>query len=282
MDEIGLPGPVGFVMGGGGSLGAAQVGMLRALADRGVRPDVVVGTSVGSVNGALLALDPGNAAGRLDAVWHRMTRAKVFPGGPIAQLSRLRKHRNHLFPNTGLAEVLATELAGVDDFAHLTLPFGAVAVDAVTGQPVLITEGPLTPAILASAAIPGIYPPVHHQGRVLYDGGVVANVPVRQALAAGAKSLVVLDCAFPGHLPRVPETLADAVLFWATLSMRTQATLECELVADRVPILYLPGAPVRNLTPLDFGHTDVLIESAYLSSSKFLDNVQVTGPGLYT
>lgn len=278
---IELPGPVGFVLGGGGSLGAAQVGMLRALAERDVRPDLVVGTSVGSVNGALLALDPGNAAARLHEIWHRMTRAKVFPGGPLAQLSTFRKHRNHLFPNTGLAEVLATELAGVDDFSHLTLPFGAVAVDAVTGQAVLINEGPLTPAILASAAIPGIFPPVHHQGRVLYDGGVVANVPVRQALASGAKSLVILDCAFPGHLPKVPETVADAILFWATLSTRTQATLECELAADKVPILYLPGAPVVSLTPLDFSHTDELIDNAYANSSAYLEKVDVDGPGLY-
>lgn len=263
-------------------MGAAQVGMLRALAERDVRPDLVIGTSVGSVNGSLLALDPENAPARLDEVWHRMTRQKVFPGGPLAQLTTLRKYKNYLFPNNGLAEILASELAGVDDFSHLTLPFGAVAVDAMTGQAVLINDGPLTPAILASAAIPGIYPPVHHQGRTLYDGGVVANVPIRQALASGAKSLVVLDCAFPGHLPRVPESLADAVLFWALLSMRTQATLECEIASGSVPILYLPGAEVLNLTPLDFSHTDELISTAYHSSKAFLTNVEITGPGLYT
>jgi NTE family protein len=281
VDEIDLPKPVGFVLGGGGSLGAGQVGMLRALAERGVRPDLVVGTSVGSVNGALLALDPEKAPARLAEVWQRMTRARVFPGGPLAQLTTLRKHRNHLFPNTGLAEILATELAGVDDFAHLRLPFGAVAVDALTGQAVLINEGPLTPAILASSAIPGIYPPVHHEGRVLYDGGVVANVPIRQALASGARSVVILDCAFPGHLPRVPETLADAVFFWATLGMRNQAVLESERAAGEVPVVYLPGSPVQNLTPLDFRHTTELISNAYTSSSEFLREIRIDGPGLY-
>nr|CEL21433.1 SERINE PROTEASE [Kibdelosporangium sp. MJ126-NF4]CTQ96000.1 SERINE PROTEASE (EC 3.4.21.-) [Kibdelosporangium sp. MJ126-NF4] len=281
VDEIELPKPVAFVLGGGGSLGAGQVGMLRALAERSVTPDLVVGTSVGSVNGALLALDPENAPTRLEAIWHRMTRAKVFPGGPIAQLRTLRQHRNHLFPNTGLAEILATELAGVDDFANLTLPFGAVAVDAITGKAVLLSEGPLTPAILASAAIPGIYPPVRHQGHVLYDGGVIANVPIRQALALGARSVVILDCAFPGHLPRVPETLADAVLFWATLAMRNQAELESERASADVPVLYLPGAPVQAVTPLDFGHTAELISNAYTGSREFLAGIAITGPGLY-
>jgi NTE family protein len=180
VDAIELPRPVAFVLGGGGSLGAAQAGMLRALAERGIRPDLVIGTSVGSVNGSLLALDPDNAPGRLDEVWRRMTRQKVFPGGPLAQLTTLRKYKNYLFPNNGLAEILATELLGVDDFSHLTLPFGAVAVDAMTGQAVLIDNGPLTPAILASAAIPGIYPPVHHQGRTLYDGGVGVRDRVQQ------------------------------------------------------------------------------------------------------
>jgi NTE family protein len=281
VDRICLPAPVGFVLGGGGSLGAIQVGMLRALADRGVTPDLVTGTSVGSVNGSLLALDPGHAADRLASLWAGMTRARVFPGGPIAQLRTLRRERTYLFPNTGLVDVLVEGLGGVRDFAELSLPFGAVAVDAVTGLPVLMTSGDLVPAILASAAIPGIYPPVRREDKVLYDGGVLANVPIRQALAMGAQSLVVLDCTFPGHLPQVPGSLAETLLFWATLGMRNQAVLEADLAAVAVPVLYLPGAPVQAVTPLDFGHTAELIESSYAASTAFLSTVEITGPGLY-
>jgi NTE family protein len=278
---IELPGPIGFVLGGGGSLGSSQVGMLQALAEHGITPDLVVGTSVGSVNGSLLALDPAKAPERLAAIWERMTRARVFPGGLFAQLRMLRQHKTHLFPNAGLAEVLSQGLGGVNDFADLELPFGAVAVDSVTGQPVLLRSGELVPAILASSAIPGIYPPVRHEGRVLYDGGVLANVPIRQALNMGAKSLVVLDCAFPGHLPTVPETLAETLLFWATLSMRNQAVLEVELASADVPVLYLPGPPVQAVTPLDFTHTADLIASSYEASSGFLGKVEVDGAGLY-
>lgn len=278
---IELPAPIGFVLGGGGSLGAAQVGMLRALAEHGVEPDLVVGTSVGSVNGALLALDPVNAAARLAATWAGMTRAQVFPGSPLAQLRVLRRHRTHLFPNTGLATVLAHSLGSAVDFADLRLPFGAVAVDAETGRAVVLDAGPLVPAVLASSAIPGIYPPVRHTGRVLYDGGVLANVPIRQALAMGARSLVVLDCAFPGHLPGVPESLAEALLFWATLGMRNQAALESELAAAQVPVVYLPGPPVQPVTPLDFSHTAELVEAAHAASDAFLAGLRLTGPGLY-
>jgi NTE family protein len=277
----GLPAPVGFVLGGGGSLGAIQVGMLRALLEHGIAPDLVVGTSVGSVNGALVACEPGAAAERLATIWSVMTRPVVFPGGPLTQLRTLRKHRNYLFPNDGLAAVLTTALGSVTTFEQLALPFGAVAVDAVTGLPVLLRSGPLVPAILASSAIPGIYPPVRLDGRVLYDGGVLANVPIRQALAMGARSLVVLDCAFPGHLPDVPGTMAETLLFWATLGMRNQAFLEAEVAAQQVPVLYLPGPPVRAMTPLDFTHTPELAADAYRSAADFLAGLVLAGPGLY-
>jgi NTE family protein len=278
---IALPGPVGFVLGGGGSLGAGQVGMLLALSEHGITPDLVVGTSVGSVNGSLLALDPERAPERLARIWQLMRRTRVFPGGPLAQLRTLRRHKTHLFPSTGLAAVVSAALGDVTDFAQLRLPFGAVAVDSVTGQPILLRSGELLPAILASSAIPGIYPPVRHEGHVLYDGGVLANVPIRQGLAMGAASLVVLDCAFPGHLPTVPRTLAETLLFWATLSTRNQAVLEAELASEQVPVVYLPGPPVQRVTPLDFGHTADLIAASHEASTAFLDSLEVDGPGLY-
>jgi NTE family protein len=106
-------------------------------------------------------------------------------------------------------------------------------------------------------------------------------VPIRQAVELGAKSLVVLDCAFPGHLPDVPGSLAETLMFWATLGMRNQGRLEAELASARLPVLYLPGPPVLAMTPLDFGHTTELIEGAYASSTAFLDTVTVRGPGLY-
>lgn len=255
--------------------------MLRALAEHGIHPDLVVGTSVGSVNGALLALDPAHAAGRLSKLWSMMTRARVFPGGPLRQLRTLRAGRNYLFTNTGLAEVLTEGLGGARDFAELRLPFGAVAVDAVTALPVLLREGELIPAILASAAIPGVYPPVRIGERVLYDGGVLANVPIQQALSMGAKSLVVLDCAFPGHLPGVPGSLPETLLFWATLATRNQAVLEATRCAEHTPVVYLPGAPARPVTPLDFRFTHELIARSYAESTEFLDTLRVTGPGLY-
>jgi NTE family protein len=276
-----LPKPVGFVLGGGGSLGAVQVGMLRALADRGILADLVVGTSVGALNGAIVALEPAAAATRLARVWTSMTRRQVFPGGPLAQARTLRAGRTHLFPNTGLRAVIDAHLPPDATFADLAVPFGAVTMDIATATPYVLDAGPLTPALLASAAIPGIFPAVTIDGRQLYDGGVVANVPLIQAQAMGARSLVVLDAAFPGQLPGPPTTLAEALLFTAIVTMRVQVRLEAPIAAADVPVLYLPGPAIQRVSPFDFDHTGALAAGAHEAVGAFLDDLTITGPGLY-
>ena len=276
-----LPRPLAFVLGGGGSLGAVQIGMLEALTESQVTPDMVVGTSVGSLNGAVIALDPSAASNRLSHAWARITRHQIFPGGLLAQVRTLQHSKTHLFPNTGLATVIAEFLGATTTFEDLALPFAAVTMDVATASPHVIDHGSLVPALLASAAIPGIFPPVVHQGRRLYDGGVVANVPLRQAVAMGAQSLVVLDCTFPGHLLPEPESLAETVLFTAMVTMRSQAVLEAPLVARHVPVVYLPGPAALRISPFKFDATSLLIEGAYEAARTFLGELHVEGPALY-
>jgi len=255
--------------------------MLQALSEQPVAPDLVAGTSVGSLNGAAVALDPAGAANRLSHVWARATREMVFPGGVLAQARTLQRSKTHLFPNSGLARFVAEFVDGHDSFDDLTLPFAAVAMDTATGLALPIRAGPLLPALLASTAIPGIYPPVDHEGRRLYDGGVVAKVPMRIAADMGARSLVVLDCSFPGQLPYPPETLAEVLLFTTMVAIRSQATYEAPIVAREMPVVYLPGPPARPISPLDFTHTAELIESSYEAARSALDDIVITGPGVY-
>ena len=276
-----FPRPLGFVLGGGGSFGAVQVGMLEALSERLVTPDLVIGTSVGSLNGAVIALNPQGAANRLSHAWARITRNQIFPGGLLAQARTLQRSKTHLFPNTGLAAVIADFLGATTTFDTLTLPFAAVTMDVATASPHVINTGSLLPALLASAAIPGIFPSVHHEGRTLYDGGVVANVPLLQALDMGARSLVVLDCTFPGHLLPPPESIAETVLFTAMVTMRSQTSLQAPLVAAHIPVVYLPGPAACRCSPLNFDSTQLLIEEAYEAALSFLENLKVDGPGLY-
>ena len=281
MTVIDLPRPIGYVLGGGGSLGAMQVGMLQALSEHEINVDLVAGTSVGALNGAVVALDPRGAANRLSHLWARVTRDEVFPGGVLAQARTLQHSKTHLFPNTGLAAVIERFLGDNQQFEELAVPFAAVTMDTATGRVHSLRHGPLLPALLASAAIPGIYPPVDHEGRHLYDGGVVANVPMRIAVDMGARSLVVLDCGFPGQQPTPPDTYAEILLFTAMIAMRVQATYEAPLIACDLPVVYVPGPAVRLVSPLDFSHTDELIEASYEAARPFLASLTVTGPGLY-
>lgn len=276
-----LPHPVGYVLGGGSSLGAIQVGMLQALVEQDVLPDVVAGTSVGALNGAVVALDPRSAANRLSHAWARMTRERVFPGGLAAQARTLQRTKTHLFPNVGLATVIDEFLGGALTFDDLALPLSVVTTDVATARAHVLGSGPLLPALLASAAVPGIYPPVEHDARLLYDGGVVANVPMRQAIAMGARSLVVLDCFFPGRLPAAPQSIAEVLVYAALVTMRNQVVFDAPLVAEDMPVVYVGGPDVTIMSLLDFSHTPILIEAAYESARSFLADLQITGPGLY-
>ncbi len=166
-------------------------------------------------------------------------------------------------------------------FEDLALPLGVVATTVDTAEALLVRNGPVLPALLGSCAVPGIYPPVELAGRLVYDGGLVANVPMRQAIAMGARSLVVLDCAFPSRMPAPPRTMPEVLMYTAMISMRNQAVLEAPIAAAQVPVVYLPGpAPIR-VNPLDFQQTDELTEQAYQAARSYLADLAVAGPGLY-
>jgi NTE family protein len=277
-----LPRPVGFVFGGGGSYGAAQVGMLQALADVGVQPGLVAGTSIGAINGGVVAADPIGAASRLAHLWGTLDRRELLPGGLFARLKTLITAKTHIYESPGITELVRREI-GSPDIDDLPIPYAAMALDVDTGLSVRLTSGPLASAMLASSAIPGIFPPVERGGRTLYDGGLVTNVPVLEALDMGAASLVVCDCAFPDQTLPAPTSMPRTIFYAMLVQMRQQALRDMPLAAETVPVIYLPGADPMMTSPLDFstGHTQVLMKSAYDRARGFLETVEIAGPGLY-
>lgn len=280
MRTIDLPRPVAFALGGGAAYGAVHVGMLRALSEVGVKPDMVVGTSVGSINGAMLAQQPDTALDRLARIWPSITTASIFPGGWLTRLRTLQTSRAYLSPNVGLAAVLNRHLTA-RTFDEMALPFGVVTADFATASPVTLTKGELAPAILASSAIPGVFPPVKVGGRQLVDGGILANVPVRQAVEMGAASVVVLDCGLWGMAMEEPKTLIEVMLRVAAISVGRQLALDLPDLAARVPVVYLPGMFPMTTSPLDFAHWSKLMSGGYAASKPFLSVLNVDGPGLY-
>ena len=271
-----LPRPVAAVIGGGGVFGAAQVGVGYALERHGFVPDLVVGTSVGALNGAIVAAHPGTAAAWLDHVWTRLHRRDVFP-------LAYRSSRAGVFADRGLRRLIAR--AGLPSrIEQLAAPFTAVATDLVTGAQALLDRGDLESALLASAAIPAVFPPVLREGRLLVDGGVIAFVPVRAARQAGAASVVVLPtgpASWPMR-PTIPRRRAAAIATRAGLLMwHHQVERDLHEVSGQIPTVVLPTGIEAWPAPWDFGQSERLITTASRTAGRFLDELRITGPGLY-
>src|ERR1700684_583225 len=196
-----------FVLGGGGILGAHEIGMLQALSEAGIRPDVVVcpsvgainfallaaapGTSVREINGALVAADPATAAERLGDLWGGDALGRAFSENLWGRAVTLARSGTHLHSIEPLRRVLEDALPGPVS-ADLELPFHCVAASIERASPRWFSSGPIVPAVLASCAVPGLLPPVEVDGEHYFDGGLVHSIPVGRAVALGARFVYVL------------------------------------------------------------------------------------------
>jgi NTE family protein len=223
---------IAFVLSGGASLGAIQAGMLEALFERGIEPDLIVGTSAGALNGAFVASRPATpgAARELAAVWAGIRRGDVFPLRPLAGLMGFLRRAAHLVPLDGLCRIVDEHLEA-ERLEDLPVPLHLVAADVASGAEIRLSSGPLRDAVLASAAIPGVFPPVEVAGRLLMDGGVANNTPMTHALELGADEVYVLPTGYACALPEPPRGALAMALHAMTLLV--QQRLVGEIVALR-------------------------------------------------
>jgi NTE family protein len=199
---------IGFVFGGGGLLGAAEAGMARALLEAGVVPDVVVGTSIGAINGVAIAADPtGAGAARLVELWGSLADEDVLGGSVFGRIGELIRTRTSLHSNEALRRLLTERLA-VRRFDQLAVPFTCVAACIERAQEHWFTEGDLVDAVLASCALPGVLPAVEVGGEHFLDGGLVNSIPISRAVQLGADVVYVL------HVGRIEEPLVPPRLPW--------------------------------------------------------------------
>lgn len=275
----GLVPPVAFVLSGGASLGSMQVGMLAALAAHGVEPDLVVGTSVGSLNGAVVAQHAqlGAAVTHLDQIWSSLRTHDVMPGGPVAQAA-LVVRTGYLHPRDGLRNLVRSVLL-FDDFGELPRPLTVVAADVLTNDVRWFREGPIEPALLAATALPGVFATMVVDGRHYWDAGPVANVPLQAAVDAGAGSIVVLDTGNVCPRREVPRGIPDGLLIAAMTAMRQRVLIEASAVAEHVPMLYLPHPCAGHRSPLNFDSSVELIEPTTAMVAAFLDTAPPPSAG---
>ena len=264
-----------FVLGGGGVLGTTQVGMLRALAERGVVPDLVLGTSIGALNGAFAAADPSpEGADRLAEVWAAVVTQGLFLQNPVRQAARIARYRTHLLSNAPLRTILARYLPA-EDFADLEVPFQCVAACIEDASGRWFDAGPITDAVVASCSVPGLFPPVVIDGRHYLDGGLVHSIPVGRALALGATRIFVLQVGRveqPLSPPRYPWEVGTVAF---EIARRHRFVHEMESVPEGVETHLLPsGAPDSPNLSLAYGRTSRMrerMDQAYAATAAYLD-----------
>lgn len=259
---------VAYVLSGGTNLGAVQVGMALALDDLGVSPDAIFGTSVGAINGAWLATRRPPSV--LAELWRSIRRQDIFPLRPLSGLTGFLGRRSHLVSDAGLRRLLEEQL-GFDRIEDAPTALAVVATDAATGRQVVLDRGPVVPAVLASAALPAVYPPVRIDGRTLIDGGIANNTPITLAVEAGATEVWVLSTGYACALTTPPSGALALGLHAISLLVQQRLTLELAARAYPVPVRVIPPPCPITAAPTDFTQTDELIERARQETLHWFD-----------
>jgi NTE family protein len=255
--------------------------MLRALTAAGIRPDLVVGSSAGALNAAGFAADPTpDGIERLARAWSATRRSDVFPLRPVALAQGVLGLRDHLVPPRYFERWLSAHI-GIDALEDAVVPVHVVTTDRETGAPVVLSSGPTIPALLASTAIPGVFPSVVVEGRALIDGGLAADTPVRQAVSRGATRIFVLPSHAVGAEPH-RDRGALSLLAYGYTQVFGHWTTDQVAAVDGVDVAILPVPRLGRTHPLDFSYTAALIESADLMARQWLtERDEATGNDLH-
>ena len=265
------PARTAFVLAGGGSRGAVQVGMLEELVRRGIRADVVFGASVGAINGAAYAGNPTlEGIERMATIWRQVKGTDIFPRGTFDGPWAFFQKRAAVHANTGLRAIIE---AGIDyaDLEEATIPIEVVTTSLTDGRERWIAHGPAVEAILASSAIPSIFPPVTIDGDVLVDGGVVNNVPISRALAAGCDRIYVLLCGPLHYHPPPPRRPAEAALTAFFVAVHARFVRELAALPPGVEVVVFSGGGDPSGQYRDFSATAALIDEGAAEVADVLD-----------
>jgi NTE family protein len=248
-----------LVLAGGGSLGAIQVGMLQAIIEAGEHFDFVVGASAGAINAAFLASDltPAGVA-NLKAIWRGIRRRDVMPFS-LGCIFNILLRRDHIFSNHALRRLLETHIR-YGRLENAAIPLHVIACDLLTGNEVRLSKGPVIEAVLASAAIPGVFAPVAFEGRKLIDGGVANNTPISSAVHLGAKRIVVLPTGFACALRSAPRGSAALAMHSIGLLVSRQLVVDIEHYASRADICVVPTLCPLEVSPYDYSASGGLVE----------------------
>lgn len=284
IDAVPAPEPTtAVVLSGGGHLGAVQAGMLQALIASGVEPDVYVASSVGALNGAAMAAEPGPAGIELlRETWTTVRTDEIFPGGTMAHLWKIARRHDHLYPNDGLIRLI-TRTTPVTHFHQLEVPLRVVATDLASGEEHVFASGSLLRPLMATTALPGVFPPVRIGGMTYIDGGVVNNVPLSHATDADRVFVLALqDGVDSSPLPRSPETSFEMLLRSFAIARANRFRLDVAHYRDATEIIVVPPPELPKVRFPDLSQGATLMRLGYESTAAFLEERLGTAPSTVT
>lgn len=275
----GGPAKTAFVLAGGGSFGAIQVGMLEVLVEHGIKPDFVIGSSVGALNAAYFASNPtADGVARLGQIWRGLRRADIFPITLSGVVTFLRT-REAFVNSEGLARLVDRHLP-FQRIEDCRIPLHVVASDMLTGDAIAISKGPVREAIIASAAIPAAFRPVEVMGRYLLDGAVASNTPVRKAVELGARRLIILPTGFACALKEPPRGAIAVALHSITLLIARQLVAELESLGPEIETHTAPPLCPLSGSAYDFTQADDLIRRGRASAEDWIRNGGLTSTAI--
>ncbi|MCS7060109.1 MAG: patatin-like phospholipase family protein [Anaerolineae bacterium] len=268
-----------FVLSGGGNRGPLQVGALRVLLERGIRPDMIVGSSAGALNGVFLAIEPSRSSvDRLAEMWREAGRRKVIHAGPLRTIWQLLRGTDHVMENAGLAAFIRAVLPpAVRTFGDLTLPFYVTIAHWLTRTLYVYGDDPqadLTQALVTTAAVPGYFPPTWHNGEAFIDGGLVSNAPAQVAVARGATELWVIDLAYSTDVPRKVGDSLSVIRHAVYPALYRETLLELQSVALRpgIRLHHIPMYDYQDVALGDFSATEGMFELGAHAACAYLEH----------
>lgn len=266
-----------WILPGGSSFGAVQVGQLDALVRAGLAPDLLLGTSAGSLNATQMAVNPdGRGVEVLRDLWTGVRRREIFPFRPGTVIAGLAGRRDHTVSNAAFTRWIEAHVP-VRRIEDARLPLTLTATDLTSGEPVFLTAGDTVSALLASTALPGVFPPVERDGRTLVDGGLVADAPVGQAVAQGAERVYILP-AVGGGGPYRPAKALDVLLASTALVLGHATRTEVEAWAGECEVFVCPAPSVAGLSPFSFKAGPRLMAEARAATEAWLPSARPATP----
>jgi NTE family protein len=252
--------------------------MLQALADHGVHPDLIIGTSVGALNGVFLAARSSREGlASLERIWRSLRRRDVFPMGPLQGALGYYGLRNWLVRPASLEKLVRDSIA-FERLEDAPVPLHVVATDLMKGTEVLLSSGDTVSAVLASAAIPGVFPPVQIDGQELVDGGVADNTPIAHARSLGADTIYVLPAGYACALEQAPRSALGVALQALTILIGRGLAWDIERYDGTYVLRVVPPLCPLSVTPTDFSQAEQLVQRAYQSTEAWLKDPHASDP----